>query len=167
MSVTARGDLREMRDAQHLIALPDVAQLLPYHVGDPPADARVDFVEDERLAWRAGGRQGADGEHDPRELPSRRDARARPQVFPHVGREIAFGHVDTLLGPRGFGDLLLEADFETRAAHGEVPQQVLKPSGKVDRVLPPGLRERPGVLQEFFPSGVRFRLEPSTALTGV
>ena len=49
----ARGrDLRQVRDAQHLVALPQRRQLLSDDGRDAPADAGVDLVEDERL--RAG-----------------------------------------------------------------------------------------------------------------
>ena len=48
-------------------------------VGDAPADAGVDLVEDERLARCVGRRQRLQRQHDARELPARRDPRERPQ----------------------------------------------------------------------------------------
>src|SRR5215218_5562208 len=46
----AGGDLRQMRDAEHLEMGAELAQPRADDVGDRPADAGVDLVEDQRLA---------------------------------------------------------------------------------------------------------------------
>ena len=46
MRMAARRNLRQVRDAQHLISLSQAAKILPHHVGDPPADAGIDLIED-------------------------------------------------------------------------------------------------------------------------
>ena len=69
-----RGDLREVRHAEHLRALPDAPEQLPDGLGDRAADARVDLVEDQRR-YRAGIAGGElQRETDARELAARGDA---------------------------------------------------------------------------------------------
>src|SRR5207247_1739005 len=51
--VGVRGNLRQMRDAEHLKRRPEGAKLAPDDVGDAPADAGVDFVEDQTGRRRA------------------------------------------------------------------------------------------------------------------
>jgi hypothetical protein len=57
-------DLREVRDREHLRPTGKARQRLAHRVRRLPADARVDLVEDERLAARDRG----DRERQPREL---------------------------------------------------------------------------------------------------
>ena len=53
--VGVRGNLRQVRDAQHLKRRAERAQLPADDVGDAPADAGVDLVEDQ--AGRGGARR--------------------------------------------------------------------------------------------------------------
>ncbi len=133
--VTGGRDLRQMRDAQHLERLPEAAELLPHDVGDPPADARVDLIEDKRLAGRGRGRQRSDREHHTRELSSARNARERPHVFSDVGREIALGHIDAGFGPRALGRFRLESHVELRAPHRQLAEQRLDSGAELLRRL--------------------------------
>ena len=59
------GDLRQMRDAEHLAALGQAAEPHAQRRRRHAADARVDLVEDERLDVVAEGHEPADGEHRP------------------------------------------------------------------------------------------------------
>src|SRR5688572_6494132 len=45
VSVGMSGDLREVRDAQHLVAPSERPQVAPDRVGAPTADPRIDLVE--------------------------------------------------------------------------------------------------------------------------
>ena len=51
--VGVRGNLRQVRDAEHLKRRAERPQLAPDDVGDAPADAGVDFVEDQARRRRA------------------------------------------------------------------------------------------------------------------
>src|SRR5580765_777758 len=77
--VGARGNLRQVRDAEHLERGPEGAELASDHVGDTAADSGVHFVEDEPRRGRARRaiagiaeavprrrRQRLDREHDAR-----------------------------------------------------------------------------------------------------
>ena len=54
--VGVRRDLRQVRDAQHLKRRAERLELAADDVGDPAADAGVDFVEDQAGRASAGGR---------------------------------------------------------------------------------------------------------------
>ena len=68
-----RGDLRQVGDAQHLEPLRQPLQPAADHVGDCPADAGVDLVEDQGLAGRVGRGQRLERQHDARQLAARDD----------------------------------------------------------------------------------------------
>ena len=79
------GNLRQVRDAEDLEALAERAQLLAHHRRDPPADAGVDLVEDERLARLVGRGQRLQRQHHARQLAAGHDARQRPESSPGLG----------------------------------------------------------------------------------
>src|SRR5581483_3360584 len=73
MMLAERGDLRQVRDAEHLARSGEAAQLLPDDFGDAPADADVDFVEDEGGNAPEAGGHDLKREADARELAAGRD----------------------------------------------------------------------------------------------
>jgi len=48
MPVRARGDLRQMRDREHLMRRGDLAEHITHLLSDSATNAGIDFVEDER-----------------------------------------------------------------------------------------------------------------------
>src|SRR5579862_1532105 len=120
------GDLREMRDRDHLRPLGEAAEDAADGVGRLPADAGVDLVEHEGLA----ARDGRDRERDARQLAAgrrlgdrpERHARVRPDeehrlvrsrdsrlALAQLAHELAVAHADVVqlggdrLGERGGG----------------------------------------------------------------
>ena len=57
------GNLRQVRNAEHLETLGQRLQPGADHVRDAPPDSRVDLVEDQRLARRIAGRQRLERQH--------------------------------------------------------------------------------------------------------
>ena len=119
MRVAARGNLRQVRDAQDLEHRTKCLELAPDYVGDSPSDTGVHLVEYEargpnamqpgprkaRLALKPHAKsQRLDREHDPRELAARRDACERPQILAWVGRDEELCRVDPIPCPRGLRD---------------------------------------------------------------
>src|SRR5262245_39733892 len=96
-----------MGDAQYLKRGAEDAELAADDVGDPPADAGVDLVEDQPgrrgARWSLGGvvesvarrgGQGLDGEHDARQLAAGHDARKRPEMLAWIRGDEELGGVD-------------------------------------------------------------------------
>ncbi len=96
-----RGDLREVRDADDLVASGQVAELLGDELGRLAADAGVDLVEDERLAALALLAHGLEGQHDPGELAARSDPPQGPQFLAGVGGDEELGLLRALVADRG------------------------------------------------------------------
>src|SRR5579884_3077786 len=111
VAVGERRDLRQVRDRDHLRALGQPAEEPADGVRGLAADARVDLVEDERVAARDGG----DRQRDPRQLASRcrlghgreRQPGVRPDeerglvdagrarlALPQLADELAVAHAD-------------------------------------------------------------------------
>src|SRR3954452_12714745 len=65
-----RGDLRQVRDAEHLTAAPERAQLLADRARGVTADAGVALVEEERAGAAARG-NAHQRKHDSRQLTAR------------------------------------------------------------------------------------------------
>ena len=59
MRATVRGNLRQVRDAEHLNAIGQLLQPGPDDIGGCPADAGIDLVEDQRLAGRVDRTPGS------------------------------------------------------------------------------------------------------------
>lgn len=112
--VAARGDLRQVRDAQHLPHLSELMQQPPDHLGDAAADARVDFVEDERRRRARRARDHREREADPRELAARGDLRERPQRHARMARD---AELDLLEPVRAAFGERHERDLEAAARH--------------------------------------------------
>ena len=68
MMIAARGDLRQVRDAEHLPALADPLQQPSDGFGDTAADAHVDLVEDQHGDAGHIGERDLHGERETREL---------------------------------------------------------------------------------------------------
>ena len=78
MRMSLARDLRQVRDAQHLRALAERAQLATDDFRDAAADAGVDFVE-HQAGQRVGLRRGdLDREADARQFAAGSDFRERP-----------------------------------------------------------------------------------------
>src|SRR5206468_881813 len=115
----ARGDRRQVRDAEDLAALRGGGELLRDHGGHAAADARVDLVEDHG-GYALGARQDRlEGEHRARELAARGDPRERTHLFAGVRRQ---AELDAIEPPRP--DLRerrpRHRDLEARAPHAEL-----------------------------------------------
>ena len=68
MRVGHRRDLRQMRDAEHLLAARNVGKLLRDLLRGSSADARVHLVEDQRLHRILLGKDVLHRQHDARKL---------------------------------------------------------------------------------------------------
>ena len=66
MSAGARGNLRQVRDAEDLLPLTELLEPRADGIGRFPTDARVYFVEDQRSALARIGGQGVQRKHDTR-----------------------------------------------------------------------------------------------------
>ena len=84
-------DRRQVRDAEHLAARRGPPELLADHVGDPPPDARVHLVEDQRRHVVGGGEDGLDGEHRARQLATGDDLGEGPELLAGIGRDQQLG----------------------------------------------------------------------------
>ena len=62
------GDLRQVRDAEHLVAGREPAQCRAHQPRRPAAYAFIDFVEDDGAGRRAASEHGSEREEEPRRL---------------------------------------------------------------------------------------------------
>src|SRR5437867_4090237 len=98
MVYRAGGDRRQMRHAENLPPLRGRRELLSDDGGDASADAGIHLVEDHR-GHAVGARENSlEGEHRPRELPTRRHPSQRPHVLARVGRQAELGSRRPVLG---------------------------------------------------------------------
>ena len=127
-------DLRQVRDAEHLVPLRQPVQPRPDPFRRLPADARVHLVEDQRATGRVGGDHRAQRQHDAGELAAGSDARERPDVFPGIGREVELHPVDSPVRPGRLSLRRLEEhDLEPRALHRQLAQPALDGAGQLAR----------------------------------
>ena len=157
MRVGHAGDLRQVRDAEHLLVLRDEGDALGDHLGRAAADARVDLIEDHARHGRvARGGDRLDGERDARELASGGDSLQWLFRLAGVGRE-EHGDFVAPLGAVICGRL--HADGELRLRHAEREELLFDGRGKVlgrgsaqlrqgSRLLPQLLLERGDLLFE-------------------
>jgi hypothetical protein len=66
--VCPRGDLRQMRDREHLVRTGDVAHRISHHESRATANAGIDLVEDERRHAIESREDGLERQHHAREL---------------------------------------------------------------------------------------------------
>ncbi len=93
-----------MRDDEHLEPLAEPVEPLADRCGDGTADAAIDLVEDQRRSRRAAREHDLEGEHQPRQLAARRDARERAGRCAGVGRDLEADAVLTMLVPFRLGE---------------------------------------------------------------
>ena len=87
LPVGHRRDLRQMRHAEHLLPrLCHSPELFGNLLCRPSADARVDFIEDQRRDRVLLRQHVLHRQHDPRQLAAGRDLCHRPERLAHVGR---------------------------------------------------------------------------------
>ena len=72
--VSTRGDLRQMRDGEHLVIGRDAAHRFPNLESNAASDAGIDLVEDERGYAIEARQNRLEGEHDARQLAAGSDA---------------------------------------------------------------------------------------------
>src|SRR6476661_2982069 len=79
VSMPERGNLRQVRHAEHLALRTKIAELAPNDFGDRAADAGIDFVEHHRADRIEAERRDFEREADARKLAARRDLAQRPR----------------------------------------------------------------------------------------
>ena len=140
-----RGHLRQVGDAEDLVVARELGEERPHDLRHAPADAGVDFVEDERRDAGAPAHQDLDGERQPRELAAGGDLAHRAGGLPGVGGD---AELDAFQAAGGRLRLGLEDDLEPAALHGKALQAagdfLAEPAGGV----PPLRGERAGRLAE-------------------
>ena len=97
MGIGVGGDLRQVGDAQDLVAPGERPQASADRVGAATADPRIDLVEDEDGRGVRLGDDPLDGQGDARQLAAGRDARERPGRLAGVRGEA----IDDLVGADG------------------------------------------------------------------
>jgi len=75
-----------MSDAQHLEPLPQVTQPGADDIGNAPADAGIDLVEDHRRHCPVDDGQRLQRQHHARQLAAGHDPRERPEVLAPIER---------------------------------------------------------------------------------
>ena len=128
------GQLRQVGDAQHLVAAPEHLQFLADDAANTPADALVDLIENQGGNVVGLGQHVFERQHQARGLAAGGDLDQRLEAFAGVGGNQEF---DAFQAGRGEGDapairqrrtlrvgLVLEIDLETRSGHAQVAQLV-------------------------------------------
>ena len=88
--VCARGDLRQMRDREHLMKRGDVTQRFPDLESDSATDPGIDFVEDQRRHTVEPCEDGLQGQRDARQLTARCNAREEASVVTNIQSDTEF-----------------------------------------------------------------------------
>ena len=137
------GDLRQVRDAEHLEPVAErAAAVRPTTSATAPADAGVHLVEDQRLARRVGGRERLERQHDPRQLAARRDARQGPQVLAGIRRDVELRLVDARAPSTvASSERGREPDLAPRARHGQIGERPLERPANAVAALAPARRD--------------------------
>ena len=138
----ARGDLREVGNAQHLEPRAKSLEPRAYDVRNAAADARIDFVEDQRLPRRVFRRKRLEREHHARQLAAGHDAGKGPEIFSRVRRDEELRMVDAAVAPglrREFA--VVEPDLKAGASHRQLSQERLEVPGELNGGRAPLLRQ--------------------------
>ena len=85
-----RGDLRQMRDAEHLPLLRDLPHLLAHRIGGLAADVRIHLVEHQHGDLVLGREHGLERQHDARQFAEGGDGAQRAGGLAGVGGELEF-----------------------------------------------------------------------------
>ena len=88
MRAGLRGDLRRVRDGEHLHALGEPREPPADRLGDGAAGARVDLVEDERRRRAAIGERHLQRQQEARQLAARRDLHERAGLGAGIGADV-------------------------------------------------------------------------------
>ena len=106
MRARLRGDLRRVRDGEHLHALGKPREPPADRLGDGAAGAGVDLVEDERRRRAAVGERHLQRQQEARQLAARRDLHQRAGLGAGIGAHMegdaveAVGRDRALVRPR-------------------------------------------------------------------
>src|SRR5262245_28929572 len=95
MMISEGRDLRQMRDTKNLVSRRQLLQLLPDSFRRLAADARVHFVEDQRLLPPIYSEHSAQCEHDARQFPARSHSFQWPRFFARIGRNQQLRTIDS------------------------------------------------------------------------
>ena len=142
VGVGMRGDLRQMRDAQHLVATRESPQAPTDRIGAPTTDARVDLVEDEDRRGVGLRHDALDGEGDARQLAAGGDPGEGPGRFARVRGEA----VDDLVRTGGVERDRVAVDLDrglvcTRRAAAESDLEDVDREAELDQRLADRRRE--------------------------
>mgnify|MGYP006965323909 CR=1 FL=1 len=81
MRICHRRDLRQMGDADDLMALPDLCHFFGNLLRRPSADSGVDFIENQSFCLVAVGKNRLDCKHDSRQFTAGNNFRQRTDRF--------------------------------------------------------------------------------------
>jgi hypothetical protein len=109
MDVGMGGDLGQMGDAQDLMPARQCPQAATDRIGAPPADSRVDLVEDQRRGGVGRGEDLLDRKGDPAQLPTRGDPGQGARRLAHVRSEAE----DHLVDAAGIERQRVAADLDS------------------------------------------------------
>ena len=128
VTLTVDRDLRQMGDAEHLMVLCDVVQLLPNHLGNCATHTGVDFVECVKAARADLTEYTLDRQHGARELSPACDLTQWPSRLAPVGGDEEFcsvetGGTETSRGAFG-AELSKEFNLDLGVAHAERPELI-------------------------------------------
>ena len=139
MFVRHARDLRQMRDAEHLLVSCDIGNAFGDHLRRPSADACVDLVKDHtRARGVACGDDRLDRERNARELTARSDLLERFFRFADVrGKE----HLQSVCAAARIFILRRDLDMKPCLAHAELLQFALNIGGKAHSDLFPARGE--------------------------
>ena len=84
MRICHRCDLRQMGDADDLMALPDLCHFFGNFLRRPSADSGVDFIENQGFCLVAVGKNRLDCKHDSRQFTAGNNFRQRTDRFARV-----------------------------------------------------------------------------------
>src|SRR5947199_9658105 len=85
MSIRKTCDLRQMRDAQNLMMLRQLAKFHSDHTAQSAADVGVDFIEDKHARAIGLRENSLQRQHDPRKLAARCDFAKRLRALAGIG----------------------------------------------------------------------------------
>ena len=133
MHIREGRDLRQVRDAQHLVVSRQPGQRAPDPIGGAATDTRVHLIEDQHHPARIPAQRAANRKLHARELAPRSHLAQRAQRLTRVGAEAE----DRRLGPVrttrqiAWGHHRLETDLEAGLGHAQLAQFVLHALGQL------------------------------------
>ena len=143
--VCAHGDLRQVRDREHLVVLGDATQGVTDLQRDRAADADVHLVEDQCRHAVEARQDRLDCQHDAGEFSPRRDACEGSRRMPDVQRN---RELDILGAVRSRIGQVAKLDREAPIRQPERWEQCLEFTSKLRRRVPPGSRQSRGLSRQ-------------------